>query len=175
MEPCPLCEKQFSTKRGLGVHIAKAHPSHSFCARCGIELNDQNRRHCGKQKRNYCKSCRNKMQREEYLRNPQPRLEQCKKYQLKRKDEITRLLGGKCVICGFSDRRALCIDHINNDGYKEKRKFGSYGTSAYLNHVIEEIKSHTGRYQLLCANCNIIKEKERLERKYNGKFRVVNP
>ena len=30
-------------------------------------------------------------------------------------------LGGKCKECGFLDHRALQIDHVNNDGYVERK------------------------------------------------------
>ena len=57
------------------------------------------------------------------------------------------VLGRKCVRCGFDDIRALQIDHINNDGYKENR--------VKMYHKI--LRGDTEGYQVLCANCNWIK------------------
>jgi hypothetical protein len=63
-----------------------------------------------------------------------------------------------CDECGFTDIRALQIDHINNNGAEErKRLFGSRtcaGTTFYR--WIRKNKYPEG-YKVLCANCNIIK------------------
>lgn len=69
------------------------------------------------------------------------------------------VLGGACKRCGFADARALQIDHVHGDGFTEKgerRRIGSMG--GYYKRVVEQAAS--GRYQLLCANCNWIKRAE---------------
>jgi hypothetical protein len=66
--------------------------------------------------------------------------------------KVIEKLGGKCKDCGFNDPRALQIDHVNNDGYIERNLITSRVT--YLNKVL---KDTSGKYQLLCANCNWIK------------------
>jgi hypothetical protein len=73
-------------------------------------------------------------------------------------------LGGKCGRCGFADERALQIDHVRGDGCRESRgathgQKVSLGT--YYKHVVAQADS--GRYQLLCANCNWIKRVENKE------------
>lgn len=68
-------------------------------------------------------------------------------------------LGGKCVRCGYSDIRALQIDHVNGGGCEELRLRG-YDSHGYHKRVIEDT---TGKYQLLCANCNWIKRYENKE------------
>ncbi|MDG7005258.1 MAG: hypothetical protein JRN73_09990 [Nitrososphaerota archaeon] len=67
-------------------------------------------------------------------------------------------LGSKCVRCGFSDFRALQIDHVNGGGRSEARRLA--GVAYYL-HVLDHIND--GTYQLLCANCNWIKRAENEE------------
>ncbi len=67
-------------------------------------------------------------------------------------------LGGKCHDCGFDDRRALEIDHVNDDGTVERVRFNG-NFIRFWRTVIAEADS--GRYQLLCRNCNGIKEWER--------------
>lgn len=44
------------------------------------------------------------------------------------KMRMIKKLGGKCVHCGFKDIRALQFDHINGDGYKEKRTWSKNNT-----------------------------------------------
>ena len=67
------------------------------------------------------------------------------------------VLGGKCAMCGFSDTRALQIDHINNDGYIE-RGGGHEKDDAKIFRKI--IRGDVDNYQILCANCNMIKASE---------------
>lgn len=68
-------------------------------------------------------------------------------------------LGGQCLRCGFSDARALQIDHVNGGGSKESRTT-RLGTPRYYRKVFAAV---AGIYQLLCANCNWIKRHERGE------------
>jgi hypothetical protein len=68
-------------------------------------------------------------------------------------------LGSRCKQCGYAaDNRALVIDHVNGDGGVE-RKSGTVHRAA-LNAAL---KATPGRYQLLCANCNVIKRFDRRE------------
>ena len=66
-------------------------------------------------------------------------------------------LGGKCAQCGFDDIRGLCIDHVNGRGVKhrERENFNMY---RYYGYILENVS--TGEFQVLCANCNQIKEFE---------------
>lgn len=71
--------------------------------------------------------------------------------------KVLALLGDKCIICGFSDERALQIDHVNSDGFKERKISGT----TFFYHVLNNLESE--RYQILCANCNWIKRREKNE------------
>lgn len=78
--------------------------------------------------------------------------------------ELLALLGNKCR-CGFSDPRALQIDHVNGGGSRERVRF----SSGFYRRVLRLVKSGSAEYQLLCANCNSIKRYEHGElnvRKY---------
>lgn len=73
-------------------------------------------------------------------------------------------LGGRCVRCGFDvDARALQIDHISGDGAKDRVKKGT----SYYYHILNNLGS--GRYQVLCANCNVIKRAEKQECPLQGR------
>lgn len=78
-----------------------------------------------------------------------------KEYTTKLKKLIYEILGDKCVKCGFDDKRALQMDHINNDGYKE-RWAGTNDANRYL-----KVLKDPSRFQILCANCNWIKRYEK--------------
>lgn len=86
----------------------------------------------------------------------------CEKIREKRNGyriEVLEVLGNKCVKCGFNDKRALQIDHVNGGGAKELRskKLG-YSKKGYYRNVIESFLVKENKYQLLCANCNWIKK-----------------
>ncbi len=90
------------------------------------------------------------------------------KYNSNNRARAIEILGGKCVHCGFSDSRALQIDHINGGGCKENRKIGNTTVCRIIIRNPEESKL---KYQLLCANCNWIKRaenKENKQRKYEN-------
>jgi hypothetical protein len=88
-----------------------------------------------------------------------------KNYREINRKNIFSILGDRCIMCGFSDPRALQIDHINGGGNKEKKRLGNCDkiVSYYLKHQ-EEIKD---KIQLLCANCNWIKKSENKEHRKN--------
>lgn len=77
----------------------------------------------------------------------------------KYRNEVIDRLGGSCKHCGFSDRRALQIDHVNGNGRKEWR--AAVSSEAYYRDIRNNL--YSGKYQLLCANCNWIKRYERQE------------
>lgn len=79
------------------------------------------------------------------------------------RNEIIQLFGGKCNLCGFTDIRALQIDHINGTGVKHRNSIGS----RYQKMILIEIKNGSNKYQLLCANCNWIKRTEENELPYH--------
>lgn len=69
----------------------------------------------------------------------------------KLKDNVLEKYGRKCNQCGFSDPRALQLDHVNSDGYAERLVIT--GLTVFR----KALSDTKGRYQLLCANCNWIK------------------
>lgn len=72
----------------------------------------------------------------------------------------------KCVMCGYSDIRALCIDHIAGDGKYYLPKLS--GRALY-----RELKkgNFPSGYQTLCFNCNFIKSLEYRERHITDELR----
>lgn len=82
--------------------------------------------------------------------------------QRERRRYVLERFGNVCNICGFSDWRALQIDHINGGGKQEVKQIGS--NAAFYKILVDmptkELKS---KYQVLCANCNWIKRYENNE------------
>lgn len=78
--------------------------------------------------------------------------------------KVINKLGGKCIHCGFSDVRALQIDHINGGGHSEVNIKFNRSVPDFCRYLLTlsevELKA---KYQLLCANCNWIKRVENME------------
>lgn len=69
------------------------------------------------------------------------------------REEVFNRYGTECLQCGFdNDPRALHIDHIVGKGTAERRKLSPY---QFYQKVRDNM--HSGLYQVLCANCNLIK------------------
>lgn len=81
---------------------------------------------------------------------------------MKRKKLVYDFLGGVCSRCGFSDNRALQIDHINGFGRKNMNRRQRNAMYYYLT-VHKSLLNNENKYQILCANCNWIKRYENKE------------
>lgn len=84
-----------------------------------------------------------------------------KRYNLKKRLELIKKFGGRCKKCGIDDIRVLQVDHINGNGEIERKKFNSKTRYKMI------MADDGSKYQLLCANCNIIKAWENNE--FSGK------
>lgn len=80
---------------------------------------------------------------------------------------ILELGGGCCKRCGFSDPRALQVDHVNGDGWLERKKKVVVRVLPD-NLIIQGFRE--GKYQLLCCNCNWIKRDEEGEHRGGASF-----
>ena len=80
-----------------------------------------------------------------------------------KKQVLTHYGNGKvaCVRCGFSDIRALSIDHINGGGVKHRKSLGV--TSGNNFYVWLKNNDYPLEYQTLCMNCQYIKREENRE------------
>jgi len=112
----------------------------------------------------YCKECmkrRGKKYRREHRTKVRLRHKAWRKNQRIR---VLRHIGGeiKCGHCGFSDLRALQVDHIEGGGNEELKRYGHLSTlfSKILKMSVEDARE---KYQILCANCNMIKKYENEE------------
>ncbi len=121
----------------------------THCKTCKTELNEKNTYYKSKGRTNCnCDKCHC--------------IDQRKRHRKKREQirlDIFKKLGNKCVRCGFSDIRALQIDHIN--GRNKEKRMQWY---AFRNYLLDLPESELFKnYQILCANCNKIKQYEENE------------
>jgi hypothetical protein len=73
---------------------------------------------------------------------------------------VIEALGARCSRCGYdTDIRALQIDHIQGGGCIDRKVTGNI----YIRMMESIEQGETGKYQVLCANCNWIKKQENRE------------
>lgn len=100
-----------------------------------------------------------------YYRHQERMKNRCKPRNDERKRLILTHYGGgncRCVQCGFSDIRALSIDHLNGDGYGHRKRVGN---GIHLYNWLIKNKFPSG-FQTLCMNCQFIKRA--MERECTG-------
>lgn len=94
----------------------------------------------------------------EYQRlNPEKVKESKRKTHWKIKTETLNKYGGKCACCFEENPMFLAIDHINNDGAKERRENKSKRGGAGLFYYWLKKNQYPTGYQVLCHNCNMAK------------------
>jgi len=108
--------------------------------------------------RKYKREMMRKLRRE----NPDHYRAQSRASKKRLKDKVFDIYGRKCK-CGFSDVRALTLDHINNNGSQERKTLGERGV--YRRALIPEFRHE---YQTLCMNCQFIKRIEQGRQNQNG-------
>jgi len=139
-----------------------------------------------------CCTCHEFKPRSEFHRNRHSRdglQSECKPCACRRsRDWLVRLnlemihaYGNKCRGCGESDPNALTLDHIFNDGAKERRELfvsptGRRGSTNIV--VIRKLKRlgwPQERHQLLCASCQLRKVRHApLPNDWDGSFHGLN-
>ena len=77
-----------------------------------------------------------------------------KYYQRKESLDLLEIMGGKCIMCGETDKRLLERDHINN-GKKDRERFS--GGHAMIRYYLKHPKEAKKNLQPLCANCHKLK------------------
>jgi len=100
--------------------------------------------------------------RDYYRKNPEKRNLVYKKL----RDNLLEIFDYKCSRCGFSDIRALQIDHKEGQGHQEILKYGS--SFKMYRFYLNNLEIAREKLQILCANCNWIKRSENHEVRRRG-------
>jgi hypothetical protein len=154
MEQSKVCDRCKLPKYDFPKHKNRPDGLSNWCRECRREYDKEryriNRDALLGQRLAYAKTERGKETRNQWARHNKRRL---------RLDAIQKL-GGKCsnMNCrwlnddgtlGCKDTEVLQIDHKEGGGHKERQEIKS--PSTYYRLIIADT---TGKYQLLCANCN---------------------
>lgn len=76
-------------------------------------------------------------------------------------NDVFDIYGGKCSCCGESNRVFLTLDHVGNDGAKDRGRRYSKHSRRYVRsdnsrifYAIRKSGKPLPQYQILCFNCN---------------------
>ena len=83
--------------------------------------------------------------------DPEKYRKQTRDAQQRKRKRIFEIYGDVCSLCGFTDKRALTIDHVKKNGAEERKKLGERGV---YRRAIE--KHRPQEYRILCMNCQFI-------------------
>lgn len=74
------------------------------------------------------------------------------------KAKLFQILGGACCcFCGYcKDTRVLQFEHINDDGYTDRKRFNGSVMTMYR-YYIKHPEEARQKLQVTCANCNLEK------------------
>ena len=78
------------------------------------------------------------------------------RWRLRKRNEFIAELGGQCIKCGEVNPIVLDFDHIHDDPDKDRS-----GRRVCILRYFSKNGIDTKRFQLLCKNCNWIKEYKR--------------
>ena len=98
----------------------------------------------------YCKSCRIPYARERYKKRKNFLGLQSAQYKFRTRMELFKKLGVKCENTNLYN---LQIDHVNNNGNLERKKYGKNFTRFLMKKYLNGEKN-IKELQILCANCN---------------------
>ena len=129
-----------------------------YCKKCHLERKQAAR----KEKKGYYGSEKIKETDKKYREENHDHIKNKSKirHSKKKKSIITHYGNGKteCVKCGYSDMRALSINHIQSNGAEHRKQIGRGSLYQWLlNHYLPD------GFQTLCMNCQWIKRCEKEE------------
>lgn len=99
--------------------------------------------------------------------------EACRRYNARHREAIARravektrrlkasvyeYYGAVCNCCGETRSTMLSVDHVNNDGYKDRNNTSRGSSTSRLYAKIIRL-SFPADYQILCMNCNFSKKR----------------
>lgn len=124
----------------------------SICKTCEVPLTENNRYKSDIKNNCYsCKTCRKAKAISNDKSDEYKSFLRKKRRQLKLKEEVFKNYGTSCYCCNESNFAFLTLDHIFNDGKKDRKNFIGH---AFYNYLKENNYPNKDRLRIACMNCN---------------------
>lgn len=190
---CRECQNEYQREKEYDIKKRKYRKNNGLCVKCGKKPHTKNNtmcKLCSKLARKsqlkrikilksqgLCVKCGKKKFMENQHSVKYPVCEDCNQIRLLRSREtssdVIRAIkiklvngyGGKCVYCGETHIEFLSLDHVNNDGAEERRKYTGHMWIRAINEGFPD------KYQVLCMSCNF--KKGKLNRKHGSSKKVT--
>lgn len=138
-----------------------------ICPQCKIDKPVSEYHRNPRRKRGHdaqCAKCKNKKAMDRYYANHEASKARSRSVAVsklaKLRLEVITAYGGQCACCGELEIDFLVLDHINGGGTQERKRAGKAGGGVLYNEL-RKAGFPQGGIQVLCANCNMAKERNR--------------
>lgn len=123
------------------------------CCRCNVSLSEENWNPGQRRQGHYiCKACLSKRSKA-WL----DRTNFTTRYSWDERVKAIEHFGGKCSCCGETELKFLVLDHVNNDGAKQRRQLVAKNGWRFYRWLRMNNYPNQFKLQVLCANCNTAK------------------
>lgn len=143
-----------------------------FCKKYYLEDKENHKKRSVKWQKDHPEAVK-EMRKRTYLKNKEKANARSRAYTLRRRIQVLEAYGGKspkCKICKCKEVKLLHLDHIYNDGAKDRKEIGKLGAGFY-GWLIKNNYPNKDRFQILCKNCNWLKHTNNLKtKKYGEKY-----
>ena len=102
---------------------------------------------------------------------PEQRKRKALRRRVRNKVRAFLVLGGKCRICGETDFRILTVNHINGVEKRDKTESGGRKSNDNIRTQIKNFQRED--LELLCYNCQILYEWERLGKNCSKEYQEM--
>ena len=154
---CEYCSAIYERKRiGLKLEDIRYYMNRRYCSQpCFVAALKKRAKENYEINKDAIRAKKREAMKRLRLLNPEKHNRQSRESQARERALLFAIYGHSCVRCNFTDKRALTLDHINNDGNVERAELGERG-------VYKKAKAlhQPERYQILCMNCQFIKRTE---------------
>lgn len=104
----------------------------------------------------WCNDCRRERTKIWGQKNPEKKKESGRRIREALRTQVISHYGGKCVCCGESESKFLCIDHIEGGGTQHRLSLGPKGRGGTFYRWLRDQGFPEG-FRTLCHNCNMAK------------------
>ena len=151
---CEFCGASYNRKRFESkMEDIRHYKNRRYCSRvCADESLKKRARDFYEAHKDEIRDKKKRVMKELRGKDPERYRKIGRKAKAKERESLFEMYGHVCAVCGFSDKRALTLDHKKNNGSHERKEMGERGV---YRRALAEYRPD--EYQTLCMNCQFIK------------------